>query len=372
MTDIADTTADNRLATLMERPEFHLVYLAFYFIPWFFRAPKLSDMLAIALALIVFLPIYFRSFSGSTPIYLFAAAAIEGITLLLAPFNGMEGTFHIYAAACAGAQSDWRRGAAAILVLGLVYFGVSQFVMDAHILRTSMVVFMSCIIGATCMAGTYSIAARQARERALTLDRQLAAVEERERIAGDLHDILGHTLTMIAVKADLAAKLIETDADRSHQEIKDIQHAARSALSEVRETVTGMTHVTMAEEIARAETSLAALGITFATTGTLPPVLSTRASKAGGLAIREAITNIVKHSNATSVHLDLRSDDAGFAFTLSDNGKTDLSDNKDLTPGTGLQSLSRRISALGGRALIDMSDGVTLDIFLPQLEGQPS
>ena len=229
---------------------------------------------------------------------------------------------------------------------------------------------MSFIVGVGCIASAQSLYARDTQERSLILDRQLAAVEERERIARDLHDILGHTLTMVAVKADLADKLLDKDPVKARAEIADIRQTGRDALSNVRDTVDGMTVITITEEVERARTSLAAMNIGFDVSGSVPD-LPIRANKAVGLAIREAVTNIVRHSDATSVQLSFDQSSDMFSFTIVDNGKgakPDKGTGEAFELGTGLQGLKRRISALGGKALIDMSAGTRLDVSVPLTE----
>ena len=356
--------------TLLEGPFFYLVYLVFYFTDWFFVRPSIIDIGAAIVAIGIFLPIYFRSYANAASVFLLYALAIEGIGLAVGPFNGMEGTFHIYAASIAGFQSNVRRAIAAIVGLSIIYALFAHFILDAHIARTGFVIVMSFIVGVGCIASAQSLYARDTHERSLILDRQLAAVEERERIARDLHDILGHTLTMVAVKADLADKLLDKDPAKARAEIADIRQTARDALSNVRDTVDGMTVITITEEVERARTSLAAMNIGFDVSGSVPD-LPIRANKAVGLAIREAVTNIVRHSDATSVQLSFDQSSDMFSFTIVDNGKgakPDKGTGETFEPGTGLQGLKRRISALGGKALIDMSAGTRLDVSVPLTE----
>lgn len=361
------TNAPQKGGTLLDQAGFHLVYLLFYFTPWMFQRPAGVDMFAAAIAICVFLPIYFQAFAKSGLKYILLAIGVELIAFAVGPFNGMQGTFHIYAASMAGFQENWRRAVITITLLGLAYIAFATLVLNAHPIETGMVILMSAIIGATCIASTQSISISKARERSLMLDRQLAAVEERERIARDLHDILGHTLTMVAVKADLAGKLLDGDPDKARAEISDIHKAARGALRDVRDTVSGMTITTVETEIARAQETFAAADIRFDVSGEVPD-LAPSADKAIGLAIREAATNIIRHSGASSATLTLAMEGTDFVFSMSDNGG---GSDRAIVPGAGLQGLKRRITALGGDAVIDVGNGygARLDITLPLPEG---
>ena len=131
----------------------------------------------------------------------------------------------------------------------------------------------------------------------------MARIAERERISRDLHDLLGHTLSMITLKAELAGKLLERDPQACRSEIRDIELAARQALGEVRSAVTGIRQTGFSHELATARASLAAANVGLseevqpcALPATLESVLS--------LALREAVTNILRHAGAS--HCEVR------------------------------------------------------------------
>ncbi len=192
---------------------------------------------------------------------------------------------------------------------------------------------------------------------------QLAAVAERERIARDLHDVLGHTLSVIVLKAELAGRLMERDPKRAAAEIADVESTARTALAEVRETIGGYRAKGLAAELAAAKRTLDAAGVTLtcdagpnAKTGlhaTEETVLS--------LVVREAVTNIVRHAEATEcrILLDVTAD--GFhALRIEDNGR-----NAVKREGNGLRGMRERVLALGGRFSVKSAGGTRLLIELP-------
>jgi two-component system sensor histidine kinase DesK len=130
---------------------------------------------------------------------------------------------------------------------------------------------------------------------------RLAAAEERLRMARDLHDLAGHSLATITLKAELARKLLRVDLDRSEQQILDLEHVSREALADIREAVSGYRRATLAVEAASARTALEAAGIAL----DLDPSLANRsgtldpdAESALAWCLREAVTNVVRHSGA--------------------------------------------------------------------------
>lgn len=190
---------------------------------------------------------------------------------------------------------------------------------------------------------------------------QLAAVAERERIARDLHDVLGHTLSVIVLKAELAGRLIERDPQRAVQEIADVEKTARTALSEVRAAIGGYRSQGLPAEMELARNTLQSAGVALACESALPQLHAAEETVLC-LAVREAVTNIVRHAQATHCRM---------LFTKSDNGYNTLLISDDgvhpkLQEGNGLRGMRERVQSLGGRLSITTDPGVTLLIELPQ------
>jgi two-component system, NarL family, sensor histidine kinase DesK len=190
---------------------------------------------------------------------------------------------------------------------------------------------------------------------------QLAAVAERERIARDLHDVLGHTLSVIVLKSELAGRLIERDPQRAAQEIADVEKTARTALSEVRAAIGGYRSQGLPAEMELAGNTLQAAGVALACESPLPQLHAAEETVLC-LAVREAVTNIVRHAQAT--HCRMR-------FTISGDGYhslliTDDGAHPKLHEGNGLRGMRERVQSLGGRLSITTDPGVTLLIELPQ------
>ncbi len=166
----------------------------------------------------------------------------------------------------------------------------------------------------------------------------LAVDLERERLARDLHDILGHSLTVVAVKAQLAGRLVDADPARARAEIADIERLARDALADVRTTVSGYRAPSLPAELAAARRALAAAGITAHVPGAADEVRSDLRELFAWV-VREGVTNVVRHSGATTCTITL----AAACVEVRDDGPT----RGPLQPGNGLVGLTERARLAG-------------------------
>ena len=174
---------------------------------------------------------------------------------------------------------------------------------------------------------------------------RLAANEERFRIARDVHDLLGHSLSVIALKSELAGKLARSDPERAEAEIADVTSVSRRALADVREAVGGYRRMRLADELDGARTALASAGIDVAIDApavTLPDDVETVLA----WTVREGTTNVVRHSGARSCSIRLQPRLREVELELTDDG--DAGANGTPTAGTGLAGLAERAERLHG------------------------
>ncbi len=203
---------------------------------------------------------------------------------------------------------------------------------------------------------------RGATERLLRAQEEiehLAKVAERERIARDLHDVLGHTLSVVVLKSELAGKLLGSDAERARREIGEVEQIARKALAEVREAIRGYRADGLLAEIARARRTLDAAGVSLdcqAGGVRLEPVQESVLS----LVLREAVTNILRHAGATSCRLEVATDDSATVLRVEDNGRGAIE-----REGNGIRGMRERVEALGGRLEIESRQGTRLTAEIP-------
>uniref|UniRef100_UPI003F683494 sensor histidine kinase n=1 Tax=Streptomyces polyasparticus TaxID=2767826 RepID=UPI003F683494 len=175
---------------------------------------------------------------------------------------------------------------------------------------------------------------------------ELAANEERLRLARDLHDLLGHSLSLITLKSELAGRMLPAHPDKAAEQVADIERVSRQALVDVREAVTGYRRAKLSEELAGARTVLAAAGIA-ATVPAVAPALPEPVEEALAWALREAVTNVVRHSGARRCTVDLAGrqtlDGPVCELVVEDDGSGGSG-----TQGNGLTGLGERLAAVDG------------------------
>jgi two-component system sensor histidine kinase DesK len=184
---------------------------------------------------------------------------------------------------------------------------------------------------------------------------RLAVAEERARIARDLHDTLGHSLSVIALKSELAGRLLPGSPERAKEEIGDIERVSREALASVRETVSGFRRPTLDSELAEVRSSLAAAGVDVRverTPAALPPAVESVIA----WTVREGGTNILRHSSAARATIRIGREDGAATAEIEDEGpsapdRAASSAGEDAAAGSGLAGLAERVEAQGGRFL---------------------
>ncbi len=202
---------------------------------------------------------------------------------------------------------------------------------------------------------------------------RLAVTNERLRIARDLHDLLGHNLSLIALKSELARRLLTVAPERAATEISDIETVARTTLQEVREAVASYRQPTLASELQGAQEILAAAGIAYRYEGDAEIIATLPASIEAALSwvVREGVTNVIRHSRAhhctirlnrssNTVRVEVIDDGSGVPLTVTSTGSLTGS-------GNGLRGLSERVSALGGSCEVGprKEGGFRLAVALP-------
>jgi two-component system sensor histidine kinase DesK len=170
----------------------------------------------------------------------------------------------------------------------------------------------------------------------------LAVTNERLRFARDLHDLLGHSLTVIRAKSELASRVARDDPDRAACEMESVEHLSRQALVDMREAVTGYRHLTLAAEVANGRAVLRAAGITpdVAVNGV---ALASDVDETLGWVVREAITNVVRHSQASRCRVATVVADGEVRLEVADDGRGGAP-----ADGMGLTGVRERLAAVGG------------------------
>lgn len=284
-------------------------------------------------------------------------ALVTALGLLVLPFNGGATVYFVYAAAFAGALLARRTATRWMIVLTLLVAGsalISPAPPTFLLLSVLPPLVTVWIVGLACAEEADQIrAAAQLRARV----EHLATLTERERIARDLHDLLGQTLTGIVVRSQLAQRL---GGAEGAAEMAAVEGMARDALAEVRATVTGWRRLVLDDELVVARDALAAAGVELVVTRDPVPPLAPSAENALALALREAVTNVVRHAHARRCTVAVRGVEGRVLLEVADDGVGGGSPD-----GNGLTGMRERIAALGGTVARQARDGTAVVVALP-------
>ncbi len=336
----------------------YLVYvLYFLFYPFVAGAPAWQCYTALA-GTGASLILYFWSYWIRGTKVLWIVAAWFALALIFARINPGASVFFVYAACLYGKIWEppiafrWLAGhlVLVIIVCWALHLQISLWV--------SSVVF-SALVGAVVIQYSQRQRLSERLAEAHKQTGQLAKVAERERIARDLHDLLGHTLSLIVLKSELASRLSATQPERAAEEIRDVERISRDALAQVRAAVRGYRGLGLEHELKQARATLETAGIAVEAS-LQAPRLSAMQESVFALALREAVTNVVRHAQATFCRLSLRQE-AGFCeLEIADNGRGGTAED-----GSGLSGMRQRVESLGGILERDGSRGTLLRIRVP-------
>lgn len=334
-----------------------LVYVSFFLV-WAVMYNSPVDWLIDGPAFVLFLALYFRGFWLGGRALLRVALAILAIGLLLAPRNPGASCFVIYAAAFMGEVGPPRLGIRWLIgVVAIV--ALESWLLDLHPGFWIPAIVLSLLVGGT----NIHFGEMRRKDRALIQAheeaRHLAAVAERERIARDLHDLLGHTLSVIVLKSELASKLADRDPVRATAEIREVERISRHALAEVRRAIHGYRGERLDDELMAAQRALEAAGVALVADVEAVP-LGADEDRALALALREAITNVVRHARATTCRVTLSQHPGIVRLTVQDDGI-----GGGGLEGAGLAGMRTRLTALGGTLHHDGTSGTRLTLEIP-------
>ncbi|HWM92728.1 MAG TPA: sensor histidine kinase [Thermoanaerobaculia bacterium] len=342
-------------------PYVWLVYSGFFLIgPVMGRTSPRTWMLTAA-GYVAFLVLYFAGYWLKGRQILWASAGILLLGAVFIPFNFGAGCFFIFAAAFLGNTGPPRFALLCLAAL-LVFLGLEAWLLDLHPLAWGPAAVFSLIIGGVNIHQA-EVSRANARLRITQEEvERLAKAAERERIARDLHDVLGHTLSVITLKSELAGKLVDRDPDRACREIREVERISREALREVRTAIAGYRSEGLQAELARAGLALESSGVKleyFAQPVEPGPARETVLA----LALKEAVTNVIRHSGARTCWISLKEENGEVRLEVRDDGRGGTAPF-----GIGLSSMRERVEGLGGRMERQGDDGTTLIVALPLRE----
>jgi len=335
-----------------------------------------GTLIAFAIFVIIF-AFYIRTYDRGQPARYWMIAATFVLGLVTFPWNQGASTFFIYTACFLPFSIvSVRRVLSLFAAISLCIVGEHfLFAVPGHFAYINwpnalIAIFLLNLIG----GGNIFFAQQKRADCKLRMAHEeieaLAAVAERERIARDLHDVLGHTLSVITLKAELAKRLIDSNTEANIQragiEIADVERTARTALAEVREAIGGYRSRGLIAEIDHARLTLQAASVTLISTTTPEDTagLSAAEETVLALALREAVTNIVRHARATQCRLTLVTQDGRRKLRVEDDGQHPLAHE-----GNGLRGMRERVESLGGTLSLQRDHGTHLLIELPLNSG---
>lgn len=289
------------------------------------------------------------------------SGALILLTAVSIPWNPAAWTYAVFACAMVPYNGSWFVSAAKMVTIQVL------LVLEGVFLHWSWYSF-PIVMGVCTSTGAGALVGRITRNKNLELRmsheqiRQLAATAERERIGRDLHDLLGHTLSLVTLKSELARKLALADPSRAQREMEEVERVSRHALAEVRAAVTGMRRSDLTAELVSARLMLEASNIAFEAGAPAMPELPPEIEAPLALVLREAVTNIHRHAHAATARVSFSYEAKRFRMRISDNGCGGLA-----THGNGISGMRERVRALGGTLAIDSPArrGTTLDIEVP-------
>jgi len=335
-----------------------LVYLLMFLLYPFLAHSSTLVWTMTGVAVCAFLPLYFWAYWLTGKRILLPIGGILAIGVLSAPWNAGASVFFIYAACFIGEIGEPGIGTQYLgALLGIVV--VETWALNLHPEFWIPALVISALMGGVDIH--YAQRRRMNRKLSMAQDEieHLAKVAERERIARDLHDLLGHTLSIIILKSELASKIAEKDTKRAIAEIRDVERISRDALAEVRQAVKGYRSMGLSSELRHAEETLRTAGIRVECSSETVP-LTTAQEIALVLALREAVTNVVRHAAATSCEISIRRGDGACELAIADNGC-----GGSAPEGSGLSGMRHRVESLGGTLERDSTRGTRLIIRVP-------
>jgi two-component system sensor histidine kinase DesK len=335
-----------------------LIYLLYYVIVPFVLPSSSWERAATVVVTLAALALYFRGYWVKYRGILWVVGGFVALGVGLIPSNPAASVFFVYGASFLGKVFEpapaYRYLAAILAIVGL----------ETVVLRLPPYSWIPAVVF-TALLGSVIIQQYQKRRLMAQLlmaqeeVKRLATGAERERIGRDLHDLLGHTLSVIILKSELASKLAVSDPERASVEIRDVERISREALAQVRSAVQGYRSGGIERELGEARRMLHTAGIRMEE-AIEPRRLSPVQEGVFAMALREGITNVVRHAQATVCRLSLRQTDTWCELEIADDGR-----GGTIEEGNGLSGMRQRVEALGGVLERNGSAGTRLRIRVP-------
>lgn len=327
----------------------HLVWLFLW--PMLAREPFRTVILPTLLTVPVFMWLHLSMYyySGPMSTRLRYSAGVLLIAFSLAFVNLSALAYFIFVFFSIVYLLPTRTSAIVVGTVNLLF--IVQMILLGHTMQTIVSVAAPGIIMGVVAVYTARIHMAQLALRKSNHEiTRLATLAERERIGRDLHDSLGHTLSVVALKSELARKLIDRDLDAARTEIAEVERVARDALSQVRSAISGIRNTVLSTELAAATALLEAQGVKVSCEADAVKLPHDRET-ALALSLREATTNVRRHSGAKGVTIRVKNEQRVVLVEVADDGR-----GGRIVPGNGLNGMRERLESVGGSLQVVPND----------------
>ncbi|MEO2203771.1 sensor histidine kinase [Paenibacillus pabuli] len=359
------------------------VWLVFFILPFYYisQYSKLWTMVTGIVIILVFFVCYLLAFiTKGWQVYMWIGLLIAiSITMTIAYDYAYFSLFLAFFIGNIKNKAGFFTLYSINLAASFLTINYGFIIQSSRLLSQFPFVFISLMASILLPISTYNKNNREQLEGQLEsankrLD-DLVKMEERQRIARDLHDTLGQKLSLIGLKTDLAKRLLRVNPEQAEMELNDLRQTASTALKEVREMVTTMRGTQLVDELFRAEQILKAASIEFKLDGN-PKLQDTSQLNENvlGMCLKEAVTNVVKHSQATICTISLKETPSDNILTVYDNGIGMEHGNNKERRGTGILGMKERLEFVNG--CLDIRSGTSIDgtqliIQVPKLVRKP-
>lgn len=336
------TRADGRTMHLL--PFVILINLIWLFIWALLSGASFKDVILptlITVPIFIYLHLSLYFYGGPNPVRLRYAAGIFALGFMLAPWNFSSVGYLIFGFFMIVYLVPMKVSSTVIAL------SIAAYVLEMTLLGASGSTIVSVLVPAVTLAviaifTSYAHFNQRELRRSQEEILRLATLAERERIGRDLHDLLGHTLSVVALKSELARKLIDRDIDAARAEIAEVERVARDSLAQVRNAVSGIRSTALSSELLAATALLEAQGFKVKCETENVKLPHDRETVLA-LSLREAATNVRRHSNAKVVTIRLRKEAADVVMEVVDDGR-----GGRIVPGNGLNGMRERLDTVGG------------------------
>jgi two-component system sensor histidine kinase DesK len=358
----ADAPASAQILKLPpNRGWLYLANLAFFFLPWLAMRFSYLEYALMGLGVLAFIGCYFQAYQRPAAQMTMPVLAMLAIAIMLTPLNPGVVSLFSYVSFFIGfalPRTQALLGIGSLVLLQLLLdWGLALMWRDFLFFAIPAIV----MVGGLGMLEQRTQRLQWQQQQSTDEIKQLAAMVERERIARDLHDILGHSLSSIALKADLAGKLLaKQQYSQAAQQLDELSHIARDSLSQVRHSVSGYKHKGLTATVTDLLARLRDAGFQAELMGQIPQ-LDPRRETALVLILTELVTNVIRHSRGQHCQLRFVQQQQQLFVEVEDDGTAPAA----WQAGNGMTGIQERLAALGGDCHTDVERGFCQRIRLP-------